>query len=182
MRTVTKQINIYDYNDLLANKELKKRVLENLCDINIDYNWWNDIFECWADTLAPKGFKNCMLTEFDVYRRTIDVRFDFDLSILIENSKLTLKEKKILNYLYENDLYDIYNSNFDGIDYTRDNHSCIRSLIYKFESELKERIDDINLSILDKLREEYDARTSEEWILETIQINGYEFLEDGTIA
>lgn len=182
MRTETKEYTVYDYNDLLANKELKERVLQNLYDINIYYNWWNDIFECWADTLAPKGFKNCMLTEFDVDRRTIDVRFDFDLSILIENSKLTLKEKKILNYLYKNDLYDIYNSEFDGIDYTRDNHSCIRSLIHKFESELKERIDDINLSILDELREEYDARTSEEWILETIQINGYEFLEDGTIA
>lgn len=104
------------------------------------------------------------------------------MPILIENSKLTLKEKKILNCLYENDLYDIYNSEFDGIDYTRDNHSCIRALIHKFEYELEEKIEDIHVSILDDLREEYKARTSEEWILETIQINGYEFLEDGTIA
>lgn len=182
MRTITKEIKIYDYNDVINNTELKERVLQNLYDINIDFNWWDDIFECWADTLAPKGFKNFMLTEFDVDRRTIDVRFDFDLSILIENSNLTLKEKKILNYLYENDLYDIYNSDFDGIDYTKDNHSYIKALIHKFEYELKERIEDIHVSILDELSEEYDDRTSEEAILETIQINGYEFLEDGTIA
>ena len=76
MRTIKKEIKIYDYNDVINNPVLKERVLENLYDINVDYNWWNDIFECWADTLAPKGFKNCMLTEFDLDDSTIDVNFD----------------------------------------------------------------------------------------------------------
>ena len=102
MRTVTKEYTIYDYNDLLANKELKERVLEKHYDINVNFDWWEWIVDNWIDENDKKGIEFIRKSlEFDLYRYR-GCKCDYEVNIdklLPYIESLTDKEKKIVKYL-----------------------------------------------------------------------------------
>ena len=60
MKTVT--VQLYQYDELT--EEAKENVLQRLCDINVDYEWWDFIFED-AQNIGLE------ITEFDIYRNEI---------------------------------------------------------------------------------------------------------------
>jgi len=56
---VQKIINLYSFNELI--EDAKQKAINNLSDINVDYNWWKSIYED-AKTIGLK------ITSFDLDR------------------------------------------------------------------------------------------------------------------
>lgn len=178
MRTETKEYTVYDYNDLLANKELKERVLENHYDINVNFDWWEWIVDNWIDENDKKGIEFIRKSlEFDLYRYR-GCKCDYEVNIdklLPYIESLTDKEKKIVKYLIDNGICE-YDS------YITDQHPLVKKMMNKLFKEIERMEGLARNDLYYKLDKEYEYLTSEEAILETIQANEYEFLEDGTIA
>ena len=59
MKTITKTVTVYHYDEL--SEQAKENVLQMLCDINVDYNWWEFVYED-AEQIGLK------LTSFDIGR------------------------------------------------------------------------------------------------------------------
>lgn len=149
MKTLTKTINVYNYQDLLENEDLKRKVLDKLSDINVDYGWWEFIIED-AENVGIK------ITGFDTYRGTISgdnylSYAEIKLKILSDHGKTCETYKTVKSY----DLRKLG----EGED-------MFQMLLENY------------LSILKK---EYEYRTSEKSILESIESNGYEFDENGNL-
>lgn len=193
MRTETKEYTVYDYNDLLANKELKERVLEKHWDINVSHEWWDWVYQYWFEKLAKLGIENPEF-EWELYSQgagaSIDCN-DIDINELIDSdlfksfkeNDLNDKELKTLKVLYDKGI--IYNFDCRGNYYNKldpSKHRKQSDIVHKFDWILRKFIEDLCDDFYHDLKEEYDYLTSEEGILETLQINEYEFLEDGTIA
>ena len=178
MRTVTKEIKIYDFNDVINNPVLKERVLEKHYDININPEWWTWIVDNWIDENDKKGIEFIQKSlEFDLYRyRGCKCDYEVDIDKLLPYiESLTDKEKKRVKYLIDNGICE-YDS------YITSKHPLIKKMMNKLFKEI-ERMEGLARNALyDHLDQTYEYLTSEEGILETIQINEYEFLEDGTIA
>ncbi len=193
MRTETKEYTVYDYNDLLANKELKERVLKENWDINIEYiDWWIGIYDNWDSYLESLGFIHPQVEEFDIGRgyatfscKNINLIELFDSNDFKEfiGNQLTDKELKTLRELYNHGLIDNFSCERGYYnDLNPIKHHKKLDIVDKFDMILHEFIEELHDELYNLLRDEYTYLTSEEAILETLQINGYEFLEDGTIA
>lgn len=63
MKTIT--INLYSFEEL--SEEAKQKAIEELSDINTDYNWWESTYEDAAIILLK-------ITSFDIDRKEIEVR------------------------------------------------------------------------------------------------------------
>lgn len=178
MRTVTKEYTVYDYNDLLANKELKERVLKENWDINVTFDWWDWIIESWIEENEENGIEFIRKSiEFDLYRYKgckCDYEVDIDKALL-NIDILTEKEKRRIKQL-------IYNGVCDYDSYITDQHPLVKKMMNKLYKAIERMEGLARNELYDRLWKEYDYLTSEESILETIQANEYEFLEDGTIA
>lgn len=162
MRTI--EFNLYEFEELST--EAKEKAIEKNRDINIDYDWWDWLYEGTAEA----GIK---VNSFDIYYKNID--------ITIEDSQYTAK-KTIENYSEGNGLAKISKQFIADRD----------ALIKKFEEgsdEYYEGIEDlkeeyrreVSKKILDWLIEDYEYLQTDEAIAETLIANDYEFTEDGTI-
>jgi hypothetical protein len=67
MKTITKTIDLYTYNEL--SKEAKEKARENFREACADYEWWEFIY---------KDAENVGITIklFDLYRRNIEIQFE----------------------------------------------------------------------------------------------------------
>lgn len=161
----TKTINLYQFEE--APEELKSKILENYSDINCDYGWWND--DCYYD------FKKCYnikLEEFDINNRTIKIKLPRDIDALFTENR---SDNDKLSWL--EDIIDANRKEFNRIqkesneDYKED---CYDKLYDTMTEEIGEEI-------LKMLREDYEYRTSEEAISDTLIANEYYFNSDGKI-
>ena len=158
MRTETHVVKIYTFDELPEN--IKQKAIEKLWDINVDYEWWEFIYE----DAANVGIK---ITGFDTGRGN-DITGDFiwyaiDVckAILLEHGKNTETYKTASTFLPE--LKKEWEEDYGGEEAAE---------------EFKRAILEDYLAML---RSEYEYFTSEERIIETIQANEYEFTEDGEI-
>lgn len=149
----TKVINLYSFDEL--SEEAKQKVISELWDINVNFNWWQFTYED-AENVGIE------IQEFDIDKRYCKLICDDDCIEVAQNivknwgnacSGYSLSEKFIEDFktVSEDDLSD---------------------LEYQYTKELSK----IYLNILAK---EYDYLTSKDAIVETIQANEYEFTEDG---
>lgn len=78
MKQIT--INLYTYSELP--KEVQDKVLKDFLEINLDYDWWDDLYKD-AENIGLK------IDEFDIYRRYIRTTPLLDLqdiaSLIIKN-------------------------------------------------------------------------------------------------
>lgn len=149
MRTYTTKHTVYNFSEL--SEAAQDKALESLYDINISHDWFDYTF----DDAKNIGLE---ITEFDIYRRSIDGRLleslpDVCKAILAEHGPGTETHKLAEQWQHK---------------HGEDNEE-------KFLRELLEEY----LSILDK---ECEYLSSREAIIETIDANEYEFYEDGRMA
>jgi hypothetical protein len=169
MRTI--QTNVHTYSEL--DEKAKERVLEQFYGINVDYGWWDFIF----DDAEEIGLK---ITEFDTYRHTIkghltECSVDVAKSILKQHGKNTDTYNLAESFLAE--LKNYIKTEFDkrdDIDLER--QELVEEYEEQEEPEFTRALLEEYLSILQK---EYDYLTSEEAIIETINANEYEFTKSG---
>ena len=166
MRTETKIIDIYTFEDLATNEELKSKVLANLSDINTNFDWWDGTYED-AENIGIK------ITGFDLYRKQISIKEIDSASEVCANifrdhwdecSTYKLAEKFMAEFT---PMFSDYLETEEGEE----------DLI-----ELEEKFfKDLGNEYLYILQSELEYLESEEAILETIKANEYEFTADGKI-
>lgn len=199
MQIITKEYKIYNYEDILNNKELKEKILTKYYNINTKFEWYEFILDEWTEKLEKMGFINPKINFSGFYSQGDGASFTcdaIDIKLAAETSKL-FKQREI------NALYALWNNGYieanikrktyhychsrtvtlnfdDGQMYTNWTH--LQKIVDKLSDYLSDIIIDLSDKIYTDLENEYNYLISESAILETIQANDYEFYEDGDIA
>ena len=162
------ETKVYKFDELP--EDIKEKAIENLYDINVDYEWWQFIYED-AEQIGLE------ITEFDIDRASY-CKGKFTLSaeevaanIIKDHGKDCETFKTASSYLKEHD--PIFSEYFNTED------SKLEDKLLELEDEfLKSLCEDYRII----LSNEYEYLTSKEAIIETIKCNNYEFTEYGELA
>ena len=170
------EVMLYEFREL--NESAKEKAIEHFRDFNVDYEWWSSSY----DGMAECGI---VIHEFDTHRGTIKSEIDDEyetaqtiISDWGETSNLHVLSKQFLldrdtlvkkygegnqtdGYVVKDDFFNEYDEDLNYLE--RDYHH------------------DLNEEMWKMLREEYEYLTSDEAVIESIEINNYEFTEDGKI-
>jgi len=171
MKTI--EINVYSFDEL--SEEAKQKAIENLWDINLDYEWWQFIY----DDAANSGLK---ISSFDLDRNR-HAKGVFTLSacevaqnILNNHGETCETYKTAENFL--NDFNPVF---FDYMNEDSENYES-----YDLEQTMLDLEDDFLKSLLEDysimLQNECEYLGSEQAIIETIQANEYHFTESGKLT
>ncbi len=158
MRIDIKKTTVYSFDEL--SDDAKQAVLEKLYDINVDYEWWNSIYE---DAINV-GIE---ITEFDINwgsycHGNIDDAMETANKILLEHGK-------------DCETYKTADAFLCAMSHLDDDDDIVQD---ETEAEFGRRIlEDYRII----LQGEFEYSTTEEAIVETIEPNEYEFTADGQI-
>lgn len=157
--------------------DLKEKVLEQQCDINIDHEWW----ECEYEDAANVGIK---ITAFCIDRGPYCEGNIHDF-VKTANKIIAEHGPKCETYItaiaFQDDLEKIntkYPEKWDDTDCYYENENDREDEIEALEEEFKWSILEDYRIILSK---QYEYLTSEAAIIETIEANDYDFKADGSI-
>jgi hypothetical protein len=164
-----KETKVYKFDELTD--KAKEKAMENLYDLNVDYEWWDYMYE----DAANVGLK---LTSFDLDRNR-HAKGEFTLSAAEVAANIIRDHgEQCETYKTAQAFLDEINS-LTMPDDDSDEFSEWENKMLELEDEfLKSLLEDYSIM----LQKEYDYQTSEEAIVETIQANEYEFTEDGKLA
>ena len=170
MRTI--RIKLYKFNEL--SESAKQKAIESLYDINVDYDWWESIYED-AENIGLK------LTSFDLDRNR-HAKGEFNLAanevaanIFRDHGEDCQTYKTAASFMAEWE--PVFNNYMD------ENHEDYES------NESEEKLNDMEDDFLNSLLEDYrimlnkeiEYQNSDEYIIETIEANDYEFTQDGKL-
>ena len=164
------EINIFKFNEL--NEEAKQNAISNLYNINIDYNWWEFIYED-AKNIGLK------ITSFDLDRnRHAKGEFILNAPEVAQNI-LSNHGKECETYKTAESFLEVWQPIFNAyMDEESEKYESSES-----EDEMQELEDDFFNSLLEDysiiLQNEFDYLQSDESIIDTIEANEYEFTENG---
>jgi len=174
MKTI--EIQLYSFDELSASAQQK--AIENLSDINVNYNWWESTYED-AENVGLK------ITGFDLDRNKhasgnfINGAYDTALEIMDqhgENCETYKTAKEFFNFWDE--AVKLHSDKIttdkvkEGNEYYFDEY--VEDKEYEFLKDILECYANI-------LQNESEYLQSEEAIKETILSNEYDFTEDGSI-
>jgi hypothetical protein len=186
VRAITTVTTVYSFDEL--SEESQQKALEELWDLNVDYDWWDSTYE----DASRIGLK---IDGFDCGNRN-SINGELAESLL-DCCKLIRKHhgkecetfKAAAEYL---DAYiqafkewlplqdhgdEYYTNGWNNVDWLKD---------FEGREEAEEVTNDFRKALLEDylsmLRREYDYQTSEEAIKETIYASEYEFTEDGHLS
>jgi hypothetical protein len=163
------ETKVFSFNEL--NEDAKEKAVQNLYDINIDFEWWEFTYY----DAKEIGLK---ITSFDLDRnRHVKGEFIFEV-------------KEVINAILSN-----HGQTCDTYKVAENYKEEIFSLIEKEENldfrnyDLEGQISDLENEFLESLLEEYsiilqrecEYLQSEKAIIETILANDYEFTEEGKL-
>lgn len=170
MRTETTVRTVYRFDEL--DERAQERALSRLYELNVDHDWWDPVYS----DAKRVGLK---ITGFDAgYRQTIDASLTLNLRKSIQAVKQehgqSCETWRIANdYEVELDRLDLARKLLDSSEEYDDSDELDR-LEAEYEKELAQ-------AYLTMLGREYEYLTSRESIIESIQANGYELDEDGSL-
>lgn len=172
--TNMEQITVYSFSELA--EDVQDKVLEKFADINVDWGWWQFIYED-ATTVGLK------ITGFDLDHRAIDIEFTDDAlftsgKILSSHGEMCDTYKLAQAFISDRDALVAKHS--DGIhrDIVEEGFEGYFDLeCDELEAEFLHALGEEYLGIL---RQNYEYLTSREAIIETIEANEYLFTKDGT--
>ena len=147
-----KTYKVYKFSEL--SEESQEKALDNLRDIDVDYDWWEHIFE----EAKNIGLK---IESFEINNREVSGRFIESIDNVVKNI--------IEYYNKDDDRYktaQVFLNVFNNDDDFNRNNKFLNDLLCDY-------------SII--LQKEFDYLISDEVVRETIIANDYEFLEDGSL-
>lgn len=199
MRQDTVTTDVYKFEELTD--EAKQNALEELHDINTDYDWWNFVYEDTKeagkligidiDTIYFSGFSSqgdgaCFEGSYAYKKGSVKAIKEFnpndeELHSIVESLcniqksafySLTAKVKQRGRYMHENCTdIDVYDSRTDEGVYDE----------FGTAGELTKALRAFMTWIYKRLEFTYDDLQSEEAIISTIEANEYEFTKDGKL-
>lgn len=164
MKTLT--VNSYSFDEL--SKEAQKKVITDSYEINVDYEWW----DCMYDDAAEVGIK---ITGFDIGR-------SWDITGELTETGREVCKKIIENHGPACDTFKIASKYYELFT----TKAVFAALTNQEEEEnpddnlLEEFTKKILNAYLRLLQEDYEYRTGDEAIKEAIIANEHEFYQDGT--
>lgn len=202
MRTETKEFKIYKFEEL--SKKSQARALEKYYNINTDYEWWDGIEEYFIETAKEKGFEvdkiyfsgfysqgdgamfegkinNNIIEHIKPAYRNENYKRDFNRVLkLIKNENIN-----IFGYFKHSGHYYHSKCYIDSLEYEfPENYNNLSNIEYILEdifAEVRDFYEDLCNELYRNLDKEYEYLTSEEAIIETFEINDYEFHENGKL-
>ena len=172
-----KETKVYQFSEL--SDDAKESAIENLSDINVDYEWWDGEIED-AKTVKLE------LTEFDLDRNRhckgqfIESAEDTANAILVGHGDMCETYQTAKNYLDEREALVAKYSDGKALDVVAEDNE------YDFDNDCDELDSEFLKSILEDysimLQKQSEFLVSEEAIIETIKANEYEFDVDGNLA
>lgn len=180
MRTETTTRNLYTFDEL--SETAKENAINNLSDINVDYDWWESEYE----DAAQVGIT---ITSFDLDRNrhataTIGNCQETAELILSNHGETCETYKTAKSFLNE---VKPLQAKYDKVQGILNNHErqCLVDLYYDLESKIEDLESEFKQSITEDysimLQHQYEYLCSSEVIEETIKSNEYEFTEDGQL-
>jgi len=184
------ETKVYKFDELT--EEGKRKAIEKNCYINVDYDWWDAVYED-AERIGLK------ITEFDLDRRRyakgkfVGSALDTANEIIKEHGEHCETFKTAKDYLeeYKKLVVQQCQDEADLLCQPLDYDKYFGRIYYPEEYYSQDEIDteDIDAEFLQSLCEdysimlqkEYEYLTSEEAIIETIEANDYEFTENGEL-
>ena len=170
MKTI--EVKLYQFSEL--SEESKQKAIESLWDINVDYEWWQFIYED-ADNIGVR------ITGFDIGRSSFcQIEPQLDCKEIAQNI-FEQHGHGCDTYKATEEFCEKNNPLFASyMDETHENYESgeVEDDMLYYESEF---LKDLSNCYLSMLRNEYEYRTSEEAIIQAIEANGYDFTEDGRI-
>lgn len=170
MKTI--EVNLYQFDEL--SEAAKQKAIENLCDINVNFEWWDSTYE-------DAKIIGLEITSFDLDRnRHAEGNFLLAANELAQNVFNNHGEncetyKTAQKFMEE--WQPVFSSYMDetSIDYeSRASEDKLQDMESDFLVDLLE-----DYSIM--LQKECEYRQSAEAIIETIQVNEYDFTADGKL-
>lgn len=184
MQVITTKTKVYKYNELP--KEVQNKVLENLYDINTDYDWFDmtvsEDFPAKLHEIGLSGSKFYFSLDRDNYIYCDDLGIE-DIKKLLKTIKVDLRSKEAKSIIENGLIVDKQHygmgiaKNYIQLGYSVIDTAKSLDIENKLQALLESTFDEFK-SILSK---EYDYLTSEEAIIDTIEANDYDFTIDGTI-
>jgi len=173
MRIETTTRELYEFAEL--SEDAKEAAINNLSDINVDYEWWESVY----DDAENVGVK---ITSFDLDRnRNADGKFinyalDTAEAIKANHGESSESYKTAEAYLQERAAFikAELEANTDDDEFTEDDIDT-EDIDMDF---LKSILEDYSIM----LQHEYEYLTGAEAIRETIEANEYEFTAEGKLA
>lgn len=197
---ITKETNLYEFSEL--SERAQEKVLQEFCDINVDYDDWTDV-SYYEEQLQELGFEDSKVhyTGFSSQGdgacfecRNVDILLWLEKSGKEKDFPLTYSELKF----GENDL-EVFGSFYHSGHYYHQNCMYLRfdfncyydedKLLYDHLEKESEKLEGVLLDfardkaqdIYRSLEKEFDYLTSREQIIETIEANEYLFDEFGRL-
>ena len=176
MTMETREYKVYKFDELT--EEQQQKVLENYADINVDFEWWDTIYED-AKTVGIK------ITEFDLDRHRhctgnfIEYAEDTAKKIIKEHGETCETWGTATNYLAERvALVKKYSDGVQTDTATEDNEYDFDNACGEIDVEfLRSILEDYSIM----LQKESEYLSSKKAIIETIEANDYDFTEGGKI-
>lgn len=172
-------VNAYKFNEL--KETVQEKVLDRSRDINTEHDWYEFVIEEWKAKLKDIGFLNATISFSGFYSQGDGCSFSAELNLdkhLINEFEPLLKEDTCF-ICREN----LYARDYRQWKYEQGNYLSspeLDQLSDKFIEWLNEYKVDLEHEIYKSLEKEYEYLTSDEAIKETLEINEYYFLENGT--
>lgn len=173
MKTV--EINLFKFDEL--SEEAKNVAIENFRESCLDEEWYCFIYE----DAKQVGIK---IESFDIYRGEISINLNYSLEdtaykIIFEHGEYCDTYKAAKSFLdNKSNLVTKYSNGVDLERVSEENYDLYDEEIEEFEQDFRNDLENAYLSIL---RNEYEYQQSDEYIIEYIQANEYDFTEDGKI-
>jgi hypothetical protein len=167
------ETTVYTFDEL--DEEGKEKALDNLRGINVDFDWWEFIYE----DAANIGLR---LTSFDLERNRHATGEFLYFGQADQCAGLIMKEHGEICDTYH--LASVYSKAREELDKEREE--------YEKKDEIEtwqDKSDELDGEFLHDLLEEYSIMLQKEWehlqsdesIIDTIQANEYEFTSDGKL-
>lgn len=194
-----KKTKIYPFDEL--SEEAKEKAVENLYNINVDYEWWDFVYEDTRevgklmgidiDNIYFSGFSSqgdgaCFEGDYEYKKGSVKAIMKYtpkDIELHRIAKEFQMLQKK---YFYQlsasvKQSGHYFHKYCTVIDVGHNDFYSYR-LPDGCEDDLTELLRDFMEWIYRKLEKAYEYLTSEEAIIETIKANEYEFTEDGIIV
>jgi hypothetical protein len=171
----TKTYNVYKFEEL--SDKAKEKAIDNLRDINVDYKWWDSIYE----DAANIGLR---ITSFDLAPLRYATGEFMTLGQGEQCAGLIMKEHGEMCDTYK--LAAAYIAELEKVNAKYPNHGDADHEDYEAHHEETGLLEDKFLSDLLEdysltLQKEYEYLQEDSAVIETILANAYDFTEDGKI-
>ena len=165
MKTIIKEIKVYSFDEL--SEDSQAIAINNLRDINVDHEWWEDIYE----DAKEIGLK---ITGFDLDRNKH------------ADGELLLYCAEVCQNIFNNHGEDT-STNKTAFAFMEEWQPvfCNYMETEEGENELQELEEEFTKNLLEDyasiLQAEYEYLSSDEAVIQSIKSNEYEFTENGKI-